>query len=120
MLYEWARSDGHDDQTCRLKYLLSQSDVFAHFGSMQKYSSQRQAAKSKGGDDLDEDEREMVEEIGDGDDDGTTELAQTTVLTKQPSIITGGQLRFVISIFREKIAPCLLQPVFTEHTNWKA
>lgn len=87
---------------------------------MQKYSNQRQAAKSKGGDDLDEDEREMVEEIGDGDDDGTTELAQTTVLTKQPSIITGGQLRFVMNILSFSDSSHDLTPaVLTERINWR-
>jgi SNF2 family DNA or RNA helicase len=90
---------------------------------MQKYSSQRQAGKSKGGDDLDEDEREMVDEIGDGDDDGTTELAQTTVLTKQPSIITGGQLRFVIYYCLLTIVPrsdncCSDRAYQLEGLNW--
>jgi SWI/SNF-related matrix-associated actin-dependent regulator of chromatin subfamily A member 5 len=74
----------------RLKYLLSQSDVFAHFGSMKQYSDKQ---KANSGEDMDEDEREMVEEIGEGDEEGTTNMRQATVLTKQPSIITGGQLR---------------------------
>lgn len=62
---------------------------------MKQYSDQQNKAKSSksGGDEMDEDEREMVEEIGEGDEEGTTDMRQTTILTKQPSIITGGQLR---------------------------
>ncbi len=60
---------------------------------MRNYSSQQTSGKSKGGDDMDEDEREMVEEIGEGDEDGNPDIPKTTVLTKQPSLIAGGQLR---------------------------
>lgn len=91
----------------RLKYLLSQSDIFAHFGSGKFFTENKKnslpasassaslsKANKKGGEteDLDEDEKAMAEEIGEGDDEGEI-VVHPTILSKQPSIIVGGEMR---------------------------
>lgn len=93
-----------------MKYLLSQSDIFSHFGkgakssstlaSESSASSSGKAEKSRRGrkpgvsEELDEDEEYMARELGgDDDDEGGTEDA-ATILLKQPSCITGGNLRW--------------------------
>lgn len=87
-----------------MKYLLSQSDIFSHFGVGKEYKEQKQRKETKSegkrsrrtereADEMDEDELAMAHEIGEGEDsEGDVDNAQT-VLLKQPSIITGGQLR---------------------------
>jgi hypothetical protein len=87
-----------------LKYLLSQSDIFGHFGVGRQYKEEAEKkAENKKTDrrsrgtteeELDEDEKAMAHEIGDDEDgDGEVENKQT-VLLKQPSIISHGQLRY--------------------------
>lgn len=104
----------------RLKYLLSQSDIFSHFGvgndnkkdNNSSNSANATSATSKGGDskpgsrhrtsggntggeDLDEDEKAMAKEIGDDDnDEGDAEEVHHTILTKQPRLISGGDMRY--------------------------
>ncbi len=86
----------------RLKYLLSQSDIFGHFGvgrqykeEVEKKAESKKDRRSRGDtEELDEDEKAMAHEIGDDEDgDGEVENKQT-VLLKQPSIISHGQLRY--------------------------
>lgn len=113
---------------CRLKYLLSQSDIFSHFGNnkgkasagagsavaaeSKKAEGQPEKTKRRGRppgsangtsskdkdnfDEMDEDEKAIAREIG-ADDDETAESAvaqqKNTVLLKQPSCISGGQMR---------------------------
>lgn len=83
---------------CRLKYLLSQSDIFSHFGATKGYKNSNadtdSGRKAAGGEDMDEDEHAMAGEIGEGDEEGTTSSPHFVALTKQPSIITGGTLRY--------------------------
>lgn len=47
---------------------------------------------------MDEDEHAMAGEIGEGDEEGTTSSPHFVALTKQPSIITGGTLRYHTSL----------------------
>eukprot|EP00599_Poterioochromonas_sp_BG-1_P014267 CAMPEP_0173160514 /NCGR_PEP_ID=MMETSP1105-20130129/17906_1 /TAXON_ID=2985 /ORGANISM="Ochromonas sp., Strain BG-1" /LENGTH=655 /DNA_ID=CAMNT_0014079465 /DNA_START=39 /DNA_END=2002 /DNA_ORIENTATION=- len=89
----------------RLKYLLSQSDIFSHFGfgkssdsgakkDLPDESSKRTRRSLTSAEDLDEDEKAMAKEIGDDDnDEGETEEPHQTILTRQPRIVTGGDLR---------------------------
>ena len=104
----------------RLKFLLSQSDLFSHFGaaggskkqavdSPKKYSgssrhvdgthsSSRRAAGQSNQDlqGLDEDEEAMIaedEEEGEGVSASSTAVPKAQTLLTQPSIISGGQLR---------------------------
>ena len=96
----------------RLKYLLGQSDVFSHFGL--KASTPQEATPSKKEerdrdrkrdrkgvvyDELDDDELALMKEAGaDSDDDsdsGKLKIGPQHVLTRQPSIITGGEMRYV-------------------------
>ncbi|CAM9745440.1 unnamed protein product [Chrysoparadoxa australica] len=89
----------------RLQYLLKQSDVFSHFGvgkenaerkAMKAREAAAKTAKAGGGG-----KHRHVEGAGDGDEEGGGEGEeaeeedenQPTFLTKQPSIITNGQLR---------------------------
>lgn len=88
----------------RLKYLLSQSDIFAHFGAgksslkstaastlSQEASGRRSHRTAAVSDDLDEDEKALLNE-----EEGEEEAPSTrnTMLLKQPSIVSGGQMRF--------------------------
>ena len=102
-----------------MKYLLNQSDIFSHFGVGGKKPTKADdipkqkvddGSKSKhrraGGassssraktdfDDLDDDEKEMAREVEDDEegnhDDGSK--IHNTILLKQPSIVTGGEMR---------------------------
>lgn len=86
----------------RLKYLLSQSDIFSHFGATQGLSANNDVGKdiktvgskhrTVAGEELDDDERAMAKEIGDDDNDGVVE-SPTTVLLRQPACIVGGAMR---------------------------
>lgn len=86
----------------RLKYLLSQSDIFSHFAkggsSLAREKqvmdrSKKSRREDKEPEELDEDEKAMAHDIGD-DEDADGEVEQhNTVLLKQPSIITHGKLR---------------------------
>jgi SWI/SNF-related matrix-associated actin-dependent regulator of chromatin subfamily A member 5 len=100
----------------RLKFLLSQSDIFSHFGAVKadttldlKATSAASSSSSKkvtkrgsatGLDEMDEDERAMAaaeEDEADGAD-GTGNVSgsrskKNTHLSKQPDIITGGEMR---------------------------
>ncbi len=86
-----------------MKYLLSQSDIFSHFGG---HSSDSKSAdkevksafgskrRSAAAEELDDDERAMAKEIGDGDnEDEMTVAIETRVLLRQPSCISGGDMR---------------------------
>jgi SWI/SNF-related matrix-associated actin-dependent regulator of chromatin subfamily A member 5 len=94
----------------RLKYLLSQSDIFSHFGlkgsekeeptPSKKEERDRDRKKDRKGvvyDELDDDERAMLEEAGDDSDDEADKKSNVTkkghVLLRQPSIISGGEMR---------------------------
>lgn len=99
----------------RLKYLLSQSDIFAHFGVGRKDGGiskppagessspgRRSRTSTTSEVDLDEDELAMVNDEFD-DDEYVAEASkvkhqQPAVLKKQPSIITGGELRYLSSL----------------------
>lgn len=90
----------------RLKYLLAQSDLFAHFqgggkpergggGTDADPLSPKRGRRETKAEELDEDEQAMAREIGEddeGEDEGEAPV-HSTVLNKQPSIITGGLLR---------------------------
>ena len=96
----------------RLKYLLSQSDIFAHFGAGQKHKSKQdkqQAAKNASkssssatrspgqrrvepNSNIDEDEAAMMAEEGE-DGDGASGNVGYETLAAQPSIVSGGQMR---------------------------
>lgn len=86
----------------RLKYLLSQSDIFAHFGTG-KSTAPAPSAQSKGADtdrrahrtaaaneDLDDDERALLK-----DEESEEVSARGTLLLMQPTLVSGGQLRLV-------------------------
>ena len=103
----------------RLKYLLSQSDIFSHFGvgggkggkaaantpseaaAASSSSSSSSSAGVKRGrrsnnalnnmDEMDDDERAMAKE--EDDDDGGNGQPKGTVLLRQPSCISGGAMR---------------------------
>ena len=99
----------------RLKYLLSQSDIFSHFGvgggkakaDSSSSSSSSSSASAAGGkisrgrrsnnalnslDEMDDDERAMAKAAGDDDEDAG-EQPQATVLLRQPACISGGAMR---------------------------
>jgi hypothetical protein len=82
----------HLPRSIRLKYLLSQSDIFSHFGAVQGFAKESKSKSISGtsaSDEFDEDEKAMmIDEIGEGDEEETT-VIQPTVLMKQPSIISG-------------------------------
>lgn len=106
-------SDSKSEQAeARLKYLLSQSDIFSHFGlkgkseakastpSKDKKDRDRDRKKDRKGvvyDELDDDERALMEDAGaDSDDEGRGSGAgkgKQQVLLRQPSIISGGEMR---------------------------
>lgn len=105
-------TDSKSEQAeARLKYLLSQSDIFSHFGlkaaskdepasCSKKEERDRDRKKDRKGvvyDELDDDERALMEEAGDDSDDegGKAKAAKgkSQVLLRQPSIITGGDMR---------------------------
>jgi len=108
----------------RLKYLLSQSDIFSHFGataqtiknnppprsqSMASIDSQSSNTQSKGKskskhrhgkddkddmDEMDEDEKAMAAEVDeDNEEDEAPLKKKSSHLFKQPSCISGGQMR---------------------------
>ena len=82
----------------RLKYLLSQSDIFGHFGVSKKpdddkkpqSKADRRAAAAA--DELDEDEKAMLDEENDEGESADTKH-ENTVLLQQPSWVSGGQMR---------------------------
>jgi len=77
----------------RLKYLLSQSDIFAHFGatkSLEQYNSSSNDATDTL-EDMDEDEKAMAQEV-----ESENIEEQSTLLLKQPSIISGGDMRYTV------------------------
>lgn len=92
----------------RLKYLLGQSDIFSHFGvgggkpssSATAAASAAAAGPAKRGrrpaaqaDEMDDDEKAMAKAAG-GEDEGDEDGApQGTVLLRQPSSVSGGQMR---------------------------
>jgi hypothetical protein len=93
---------------CRLKYLLGQSDIFSHFGvgggkpssSASAAASSAAAGPAKRGrraaaqaDEMDDDEKAMAKAAG-GEDEGEDDSSpQGTVLLRQPSSVSGGQMR---------------------------
>jgi hypothetical protein len=94
---------------CSLKYLLSQSDIFAHFGSgkskppdpKKEIDKKRGRGRPPSGnngnnfDELDDDEKAIAKEIGSDEDEAESAPAagHNTVLMAQPSCISGGQMR---------------------------
>lgn len=77
----------------RLKYLLNQSDIFAHFGAGKKTNplpAQTSGKKPSGSEDWDEDDEALVKEV---EEDGNS--SRVAALTQQPSCITGGTMRYV-------------------------
>ena len=80
----------------RLKYLLSQSDIFGHFG-VNKKTDEGKKPQSKAdrrastADELDEDEKAMLDE--ENDEDPAVPKHENTVLLHQPSWVSGGQMR---------------------------
>lgn len=91
----------------RLKYLLGQSDIFSHFGvgGGKPSSSASAAASAAAGpakrgrraaaqaDEMDDDEKAMAKAAG-GEDEGEDDSSpQGTVLLRQPSSVSGGQMR---------------------------
>lgn len=109
-----------------MKFLLKQSDIFAHFGmkqSVKQGASEEAADKASSvsvaekdrrkshhkvieSEELDADEQAMAEEAEEHE-------AAATVLTSQPSIVTGGQMRYDTAT-----RPARSQEV-TDHINWK-
>jgi len=98
------RQSKADQAEARLKYLLSQSDIFSHFGlkgSTEESSSSRTgtgSSKVKSSDiaeDLDDDEIAMLEEENESEEDGAPTPAKPaiTTLTRQPNCIVGGKMR---------------------------
>jgi SWI/SNF-related matrix-associated actin-dependent regulator of chromatin subfamily A member 5 len=88
----------------RLKYLLSQSDIFSHFGVNKKSAppapspvatkkGDRRGASASGPDELDEDEQAMLDEENDDDDGDVDPSKQKTLLVQQPSWVSGGPMR---------------------------
>lgn len=93
---------------------MNQSDIFSHFGfggkkldkgeelpkptdDGSKSRHRRGAGTSSRGktdfDDMDDDEKEMARE--EEDEDGGGSKTHNTILLKQPSIVSGGEMRFV-------------------------
>lgn len=83
----------------RLKYLLSQSDIFSHFGVNKSPPPPTPTKKegSKAGrpqavsDELDDDEKFMLNE--ENDENGEEAPKQQATLLVQPSWVSGGQMR---------------------------
>lgn len=82
----------------RLKYLLGQSDIFAHFGAGKSASDsaakKESANMSRAGsrraavtDDLDDDEKAIVVE------EENESATKSTILFKQPNLVSGGAMR---------------------------
>lgn len=90
----------------RLKYLLHQSDIFSHFGVGKKNTETNddgESNKKRGkrppeniSDDLDDDERAMLEEEAEGEGEDVT---NAHVLSRQPSIINGGSMRYCTVLY---------------------
>lgn len=96
---------------CRLKYLVSQSDIFSHFGQMKgpapaakdtkESEGKGRRGKAGGGgrrgaasDELDEDEQAILKEAEDEDEEGGgSGKVMNTILLKQPTCISGGAMR---------------------------
>ena len=82
--------------------MLSQSDIFAHFGAGKKKVETTTSSKSKSrraagsGEELDEDEEAVVRELENEGEGGSSN--KFINLKSQPSIITGGSMRQVILI----------------------
>ena len=110
----------------RLKYLLNQSDIFSHFGfggkkldkgeelpkptdSKSSHRDRRGAGTTSRGktdfDDLDDDEKEMARE--EEEEDGGGSKNHNTILLKQPSIVSGGEMRCVCIIFSSHFTFCV-------------
>lgn len=91
----------HSDTRFRLKYLLNQSDIFAHFGIGKKSvdtlgGDENKKGKKKGTDnteDMDEDERAMFEEEQEEYDSESGSVSKHDILNRQPSIVCGGEMR---------------------------
>jgi SWI/SNF-related matrix-associated actin-dependent regulator of chromatin subfamily A member 5 len=93
----------------RLKYLLSQSDIFSHFGTNKKpepekkpdgekkRSRGRPPSSSNTFDELDDDEKAIAREVGSDEDEAegaaATSARENTMLLAQPSSVTGGTMR---------------------------
>jgi SWI/SNF-related matrix-associated actin-dependent regulator of chromatin subfamily A member 5 len=100
-----------------LKYLLNQSDIFSHFGlggkaatssnafekEEKKNASEKKSTRNRGGsgnkikssndiDELDEDEKQMIEDE-ENEQEGDISKNRSTLLLKQPSIVVGGAMR---------------------------
>ena len=102
-------TDSKSEQAeARLKYLLSQSDIFSHFGlkGQKKEERDRDRKKERKGvvyDELDDDERALMEDAGGDDSEDEASASGFTssgagkgkqqVLLRQPSIISGGEMR---------------------------
>jgi len=109
-------TDSKSEQAeARLKYLLSQSDIFSHFGLKgqkeeptlsKKEERDRDRKKERKGvvyDELDDDERALMEDAGGDDSEDEASASGFTssgagkgkqqVLLRQPSIISGGEMR---------------------------
>jgi SWI/SNF-related matrix-associated actin-dependent regulator of chromatin subfamily A member 5 len=82
----------------RLKYLLSQSDIFGHFGLKKKSPPADASGRPRGdrrvssSEELDEDEKAMLEEE-DEHEDGAPAGHENTILLQQPSWVSGGAMR---------------------------
>ncbi len=87
-----------------MKYLLNQSDIFSHFGmgtsNPSKSSSNKVdlASPSKHrsrvvSQDMDDDEKEIMDEECEGPRKNSHSLLPTTILTQQPNIIVGRKLK---------------------------
>lgn len=87
----------------RLKYLLSQSDIFSHFGAVSAgggvptvaapvANSKNSRRKASAEDELDEDEKRIAQELGD-EEDTAEKKTPHTFLKVQPSCVSGGEMR---------------------------
>lgn len=79
--------------------MLSQSDIFSHFGATKGIEQSVHESKSGqsrravvAADELDDDERAMAQEIGEDENEENGE-GRSTLLLRQPSCIKGGTMR---------------------------
>ena len=97
-----------------MKYLLGQSDIFSHFGvgggkpgsSASAAAASEKTSQPKGrgrraaaaADEMDDDEKAMAKAAG-GEDDGDEDSSpQGTVLLRQPNSVSGGAMRYSLSL----------------------
>ena len=75
----------------RLKYLLNQSDIFAHFGLGNNAKNSSKTGKSE---DWDEDDEALVKDVEEDEHEPSSHAVRATVLTQQPTCLTGVTMRF--------------------------